>query len=106
MLVKVELLAIGICHTISVLLWLLCPAALVLTDRAATRAQRRQPTGWACKAERGLRIAYVRAGDVPRRSQRARQRFDIEQPGNRCSREDPDFVATMAGIRAALEVAS
>jgi NitT/TauT family transport system ATP-binding protein len=30
----------------------------------------------------------------------------IKQEGNRCSREDPAIVATMAGLRAALEVAS
>jgi len=30
----------------------------------------------------------------------------IKQPGNRCSREDPEVVATMAGLRAALEAAS
>jgi NitT/TauT family transport system ATP-binding protein len=30
----------------------------------------------------------------------------IKQDGNRCSREDPAIVATMAGLRAALEVAS
>ena len=30
----------------------------------------------------------------------------IKQPGNRCSREDPAIVATMAGMRAALEAAS
>jgi NitT/TauT family transport system ATP-binding protein len=30
----------------------------------------------------------------------------VKQPGNRCSREDPVIVATMAGMRAALEAAS
>jgi NitT/TauT family transport system ATP-binding protein len=30
----------------------------------------------------------------------------VKQSGNRCSREDPEIVATMAGMRAALEVAS
>jgi NitT/TauT family transport system ATP-binding protein len=30
----------------------------------------------------------------------------VKQPGNRCSREDPEIVATMAGMRAALEAAS
>jgi len=30
----------------------------------------------------------------------------VKQPGNRCSREDPAVVATMAGMRAALETAS
>ena len=30
----------------------------------------------------------------------------MKQPGNRCSREEPAIVATMAGMRAALEAAS
>lgn len=30
----------------------------------------------------------------------------VKQPGNRCAREDPTIVATMAGLRAALEAAS
>jgi hypothetical protein len=30
----------------------------------------------------------------------------MKREGNRCSREDPEIVATMAGLRAALEAAS